>query len=134
MMNMQNNGLRIDVWYSWFLKKIETSFIYEVHEFFHYQLEHKPTGCQRLYKIKYRSDGSIKLYKARLVAKVYTQVEGINYIVTFSPTAKFTTLRCILTIETAKNWFTYQLDVKNAFLYDDLHETVYMEFPLGFRR
>jgi hypothetical protein len=53
-------------------------------------------GCRWIYKIKHHSDGTIERHKAWLVAKGYTQLEGIDFHDTFSPTTKMITVRCLL--------------------------------------
>jgi len=81
---------------------------------------------------EYLPDGSIACLKARLVAKRYTQTYGIDYAETFSPVAKISFVRILISLTTNFGWPIFQLDVKNVFLNGDLKEEVYIEQPLGF--
>ncbi|GKC64051.1 retrovirus-related pol polyprotein from transposon TNT 1-94 [Tanacetum coccineum] len=58
--------------------------------------------------------------------------QGIDYEETFSPVARFDTVRIILALAAQKQWKVFQFDVKSAFLNGDLHEEVYVSQPLGF--
>ncbi|KAK1420567.1 hypothetical protein QVD17_22267 [Tagetes erecta] len=89
-------------------------------------------NCKWVYKLKSDPTGTNMRYKARLVAKGFNQQAGIDYHETFSPVVKSTTIRVVLSLAVAQQWQLRQLDIENAFLHGDLHETVYLQQPPGF--
>ena len=83
-------------------------------------------GCKWIFKNKIGADGKIETYKARMVAKGYRQILVIDYDKTFSPVAMHKSIRIMLAIAAFYDYEIWQMDVKTAFLNDDLEEQIYM--------
>ena len=94
--------------------------------------ERRAIGNKWIFKIKRKADGSIDRYKARLIAKGYTQQEGIDYEEKHSPVVRFASVRLILAIVAGLDLELHQMDVKTSFLNGELEEEIYMEQHVGF--
>jgi hypothetical protein len=71
--------------------------------------------------------------KACLVAKGFSQVEGMDYNQVFSPVVRFKTVHIMLALCVLEHWHIEGLDVCNAYLYGKLEEEIYMQQPEGFK-
>jgi hypothetical protein len=104
-----------------------------------FELAELPRGARRIgsmwvYSYKLNEDGSIASYKARLVARGFSQKLGIDYHEVWAPTGKMSTLRALLVIAAQRGYELWQIDITKAFLNGDLepHEEVYVSQPPGF--
>ena len=91
-------------------------------------------GSKWVYKIKRLADGSIERYKARGVAKGFSQQPGYDYDEIFAPVVRYESLRLLLALCAHFGWKPRQFDVKSAFLYGKLSETVYMQPLPGYEK
>ena len=76
----------------------------------------KPVRCKWVLRKKYKADGSLDKYKARLMAKGFTQQPSVDFVDTYSPVAKFASVRIIMVVTARLDLELHQLDVKTAFL------------------
>ena len=89
-------------------------------------------GCKWDYKIMTQSDGTVDRYKARLVARGFTQEFGIDNEETFAPVTRLSSVMTLFAIYATRKWPLFQMDVKNVFLNGELSEEVYMKLSLGY--
>ena len=85
-----------------------------------------------VFRIKTDNDGNANRYKARLVARGFTQQKDIDYKETFSPVVRYDSIRILLALATEEDLEFKHFDVKTAFLYGDIREDIYMKQPQGF--
>ena len=85
-----------------------------------------------VFRNKLDEEGTVTRNKARLLAKGFSQAEGIDYDETFAPVARLEAIRMFLAFAAHSNFKVYQMDVKSTFLNGELDEEVYVEQPPGF--
>ena len=123
---------RYEVWYNAMREEIQALGANRTWTLVSFHPSINVVGSRWVYKIKRKSDDSIERYKACLVARGFTQQEGIDYSETFSPVIKQATVRLVFSIAVSSGWKIHQLDIHNAFLNEFLDEEVYMKQPSGF--
>ncbi|CAI5474115.1 unnamed protein product [Closterium sp. Yama58-4] len=84
-----------------------------------------------IYRVK-RPPGSPPVFKARYVARGFSQREGVDFFQTFAPTPKMTTLRVLLHVAAQRDYELHSLDFSTAFLQGSLHEEVWLRRPSAF--
>lgn len=92
---------------------------------------HRAVQSKWVLHIKCDKDNSISWFKARLIAKGFTQIPGQDFNHTFAPVARWDSIRTILTIATINDYELQQLDIKTAYLNGPLDEEIYMNAPPG---
>ncbi|CAI7818600.1 unnamed protein product [Closterium sp. NIES-53] len=86
----------------------------------------------RFYAEVKRPSGSPPVFKARYVARGFSQRQGVDFFQTFSPTPKMTTLRVLLHDAAQHDSELPSLEFSTAFLQGSLHEEIWLRRPLGF--
>ena len=89
-------------------------------------------GSKWVFKVKRKANGEVDRYKALLVAQGYSQTYGIDYEEVFSPVARYSSIRTLLTLANAHDLEIYQMDVTTAFLNGSLEHDIYMKQPERF--
>ncbi|CAI7887061.1 unnamed protein product [Closterium sp. NIES-53] len=84
-----------------------------------------------IFRVK-RPPGSPPVFKARNVARGFSQRQGVDYFQTFSPTPKMTTLWVLLHVAAQRDYELHSLDFSTAFLQGSLHEEIWLRRPPGF--
>ncbi|CAI7747437.1 unnamed protein product [Closterium sp. NIES-53] len=79
-----------------------------------------------------RPPGSPPVFKARYMARGFSQRQGVDYFQTFSPTPKMTTLRVLLHVAAQRDYELHSLEFSTAFLQGCLHEEIWLRRPPGF--
>ena len=89
-------------------------------------------SCKWVVKRKLNLDGTVAHYKARLVARGFSQVEGLDYSETFSPILRMASFQPLMALATILDLEVHHLDIQTAFLHGDLPKEIYMSQPPGF--
>ena len=86
-------------------------------------------GSRWIYKVKQVANGSVEKYKARFVARGFSQIEGIDYEENFALVVRYSSIQTMLSLLAHMGWHIHQMDVKTAFLNGVIEEEVYIKQP-----
>ncbi|CAL8115729.1 unnamed protein product [Prunus armeniaca] len=122
-----------DSWISAMTEEMESLYKNSIWELVPKPKDKKLVECKWIFRKKegLHEQDAVR-FKARLMAKGYSQKEGVDYDEIFSPVVKHTSIRLLLAMATQHDMEIEQMDVKTTFLHGDLEETIFMAQPKGF--
>ena len=126
------NSKETELWYNAMKGEMNSMKTNKVWDLVDLPSDVKIIRCKWVFKTKKDSSGNIERCKSRIIAKWFTQKEGIDYIERFSHVSKKDSLRIILALVAHFDLELQQMDVKITFLNGDLEEEVYIKQPEGF--
>ena len=121
--------LNADSWQSAILEEsqsIQEAGTWTVHDMSDLRAGRQSVGSKWVFKVKHNADRFGAWYKARIVDKGYSQIEGIDYDETFAPVTRYDCLRLIIALATYLGLDSDQLDITSGFLDGDLIEVICM--------
>ena len=89
--------------------------------------DHRLAGCRWVFKVKRNG-----VYHARLVAKGFSQIPGMDFTDNYSPVINDVTFRVVVARMLIENLNGKVVDIDNAFLNGDLEHGIYMKIPEGY--
>ena len=118
-------------WKSAMMEEMDSLLRNDTFELTHLPEGRKVVGGRWVYTVKLGPNDE-EQFKARYVAKGYSQVLDIHYHETFSPTARVTSIRMLIQLAAQYDLTVHQMDVKTAYLNAPIDCELYVEQPEGF--
>lgn len=130
--NTVNRALRDQKWCDAMSDEINAQIRNSTFELFSPTPHQNVIATKLIFGLKYLPYRVLDMYKARLVARGFSQQYCIDYAETFSQVVKSITIRFILELVLSRSWAIKQLEVNNAFLQETLTDELYLSQPPGF--
>ena len=128
------SGPESDMWKNSMQREYDSILSMDVWDLVSPPVNRKIVPCKWVFKKKTDSDGNVIQYKSRLVAQGFSQVPGLDYAETFSPVARFESVRTLTAMAVKFGLKLHHMDVSSAFLNGDLEEEIYMKQPPCFEK
>ncbi|MBW0570239.1 hypothetical protein O181_109954 [Austropuccinia psidii MF-1] len=124
-------GKDTEKWQAAIMKELDNMKRLKVWEVVDRKPSDHPITTTCVFKIKRDHNNNITEHKERLCAQGFHQIEGLDYLKTFSPTGKISSLRLLISHAARNNYSFHQMDVKSAFLNAPLEEDITLAIPDG---
>jgi hypothetical protein len=126
------DSIVVKLWKDSMVKEMESLHKNETWDLVKLPIGRKPIGRKWVFKKKMNGARQVDKFKARLVEKGYSQVKGVDFGEIFSPVAKLSSIRVIMSLAITFDIEIKHMNVKTMFLHGDLEEEMYLKQLEGF--